>query len=217
LSAYKAEGHAYRVVFARTQIPMTVWATIAIVLQVLAIQFTTTWLPQLIAHAGFSPSTASLGTAVMSLAGIAGAALFGILATSKNVKVIAAIAACGFGLSMIGFGLAPAVKTALLTGAAFCGFFLFAQLATFQALVAGSFRGSGRATGIGFVLGMGRICGIAAPTLAGLLLSHGASRATVTQYFSVCALLASGVILLRPKAPATAPTVAGEAAVASMS
>ena len=205
LSVPNEEGRSYRVVFARGQMLMTIWATIAVVLQVLAIQFTSTWLPQLIAFAGFSPSIASLGTALMSLTGIVGAALFGALATPKNVKLIAAIAACGFGLSIIGFGMAPAIKVDLLGGASFCGFFLFAQLATFQTLVAGSFRGPGRATGIGFVLGTGRICGIAAPTLAGMLLSHGASRATVTEYFSVCAFLASGVILLRPKSRVTAP------------
>jgi len=207
LSADREQGRSYGVVFAPQQIPTTAWATAAIVFQVLAIGFTTSWLPQLIAYAGFPPSTASLGIALMSLTGIVGAGLFGTFATPKNVKVIAAIAACGFGLSIVGFGLAPAIKVALLTGAGFCGFFLYAQLAAFQSLVAGSFRGPGRATGIGFVLGMGRICGIVAPTLAGLLLAHGASRATVSEYFSVCAFIASGVILLRPKPPAPAPSV----------
>jgi MFS family permease len=202
LSPEEEKGRSYGVVFARRQIPTTVWASLAIVFQVLAIGFTTSWLPQLIAYAGFAPSTASLGIALMSLTGIVGAALFGTLATPKNVKAIAAAAAFGFGLSIIGFGLAPAIRGALLAGAALCGFFLYGQLATFQSLMAGSFRGSGRATGIGFVLGMGRICGIVAPTLAGLLLAHGASRATVSEYFSVCAFVASGVILLRPKSRA---------------
>jgi MFS transporter, AAHS family, 4-hydroxybenzoate transporter len=196
------KGRSYGVVFARHQIPTTAWATAAVVFQVLAIGFTTSWLPQLITYAGFPASTASLGVALMSLAGIAGAVLFGALATPKNVKVIAATAAFGFGLSIIGFGLAPAIKVALLVGASFCGFFLYVQLAAFQSLVAGSFRGPGRATGIGFVLGMGRICGIVAPTLAGVMLYHGASRATVSEYFSVCAFIASGVILLRPKSRA---------------
>jgi AAHS family 4-hydroxybenzoate transporter-like MFS transporter len=214
LSVPTGERRSYGVVFAPSQIPITVWATLALAFQVLAIGFTNSWLPQLIAMAGFAPSTASLGTALMSMAGIVGAALFGTAATPKNVKVVAAIAACGFGLSILGFGLAPAMKVALLGGAAACGFFLYAQLATFQALVAASFREAGRATGIGFVLGMGRICAIIAPTLAGVLLSHGSSRATVSGYFATFALIASVVILFRPKAPVAAPATEGLEAVA---
>jgi MFS transporter, AAHS family, 4-hydroxybenzoate transporter len=196
-----ADRRSYQVVFERRQLLTTSWATGVLVLQVLAIGFMTNWLPQLIARAGFPASTASLGTAVMSLAGIAGGALFGTIATPKNVKIVAACAAFGFGVSIIAFGLAPPREIALLGASALCGFFLFGQTATFQTLVAESFRSSGRASGIGFVLGMGRICGIAGPSIVGILLAGGASRATVAACFGLCAIIASPLILMRPPRP----------------
>jgi MFS family permease len=201
LAVPSTDKRSYQVVFERRQLLTTSWATGVLVLQVLAIGFMTSWLPQLIARAGFPASTASLGTAVMSLAGIGGAALFGTIAKPRNVKSLAAGAACGFGVSIVAFGLAPPRETALIGAAALCGFFLFAQTAIFQTLVAESFRSSGRASGVGFVLGMGRIFGIAGPAITGMLLAGGAGRATVAACFGLCAIVASPLILLRPPRP----------------
>lgn len=167
------------------------------------------WLPQLIADMGFSPSTASLASAASSVVGIFSGLLFGVVATRFGPAPLAGAAMIGFGIAIAVFGVVPPHLSAVIVAASACGFFLNGCTGIFFATVAASFPPLSRVSGIGFVMGIGRVFSILGPTLAGWLFGAGLTRAGVSLIFGVAPVVA-GLLLLstvvgrRPKGPAAA-------------
>ncbi len=190
-----AGGAGYAAVFAPAQVGTTIRITVANLLFVMAVYYVLSWLPQMVAEAGFPPSTASLVAAVANLAGIAGGVTLGWLARRAGLNRLTVAAMVGLGLATAAFGLTPASLPLLVLAAGVCGFFLFGGIAGLYATFAVSFTAEGRASGSGFVIGIGRIGSAVAPLLAGWLFASGLGRGAVSAAFGACALLA-GLLLL---------------------
>lgn len=149
------------------------------------------WLPQMVGDAGFSPATASLVASVSNLTGISGGLLVGLVAHRLGIARATGNVVAGLGVATFVFGHVPPVLLALFLAAALCGFFLFASAAAFAGLLAASFAAEERASGVGFVIGVGRISSAIAPLSAGWLFAAGLDRREVSALFGMAAILAA--------------------------
>ena len=197
----------YAAVFAPGQRRTTMRITCANLLFVMAVYYVLSWLPQMVTEAGFPPSTASLVAAVANLAGIAGGVMLGWLASRAGLKRLTVATMIGLGLATTAFGFTPPSLPLMVVAAGVCGFFLFGGIAGLYATFAVNFSAEARASGSGFVIGIGRIGSALAPLLAGWLFAVGLDRGAVSAAFGMCALLA-GIVLLLHHTPRPAGAIA---------
>lgn len=183
----------YGALFRRDQLGRTANLTVVNLLYASAAYFVLSWLPQLVADAGFDSSYASITSATASCAGVVGGILLGWLGSRFNLTALTSLTMAGLGFAMLAFGIAP--PSSLLLTAGIMGFFLFAGVSGFYATLASQFPTESRATGIGFVIGAGRISSAVAPLVAGWLFSSGLGKAEVSIAFGACAMIAAMVLL----------------------
>ena len=162
------------------------------------------WLPQLIADAGFTPSQGALVSAMPALVGMVAGLLWGLAANRFGPARLAAISAVGLGCAMIVFGLTPPVLGLLLLSSGLIGVCAGGCAGLFYATMAATLPPLVRVTGIGLVIGLGRVFSVAGPALAGLLFSAGLTRAGVTLIFAGAPILA-GVLLFVSSRPRPQP------------
>ena len=193
----RPRGGGYPRLFAAGQLGRTVQVTIANLLYVLTVYYVLSWLPQLVADAGFAPSTASLVSGAANAAGVLGGVGLGALAHRRRVSTLTIAAMIGLAASTAALGLSPPSLPLLVAASAVCGLFLYAGIAGVYALLAQSFAPEARATGSGFVIGVGRGGSALAPYAAGALFAAKLSRAEVSLVFAAIAALAAAVLWLR--------------------
>lgn len=184
---------AYASLFACSQRPVTLGITLVNLLCVTLVYFFVSWLPQMVATAGFSASQGTVVSAFANLAGAIGGILIGFAAARVGIRQATAAAMICFGLSVAGFGAVPAVFAWLMAAAIVAGFFQIATMSGVYAIIATTFSADMRATGTGFVTGIGRAASAIAPALAGILLGDGVSRAVVCVLFGGLAIVAAAI------------------------
>jgi len=193
----EASRRGYALILSGVQRRVTIQLALVGFLYSAVAYYTLSWLPQMVADAGFDPSKASVAALVANLVGIVGGVAFGLLGGALGVRRLTVAMMAGLGVAIAAFGVAPAHFGALVAVAAACGFFLFAGTAGLYATLAISFSDEGRASGSGFVSGVGRISSAIAPALAGALFASGWGRAEVSAAFAMCAILAAVVLARR--------------------
>ncbi len=191
----KAGRRGYAIVFGREQVAATVWITSIFLLLMMAIYFVLSWLPQMVADAGYPPSAASLVSALMSTVGVVGGILLGWLAQRLPLRWLSGGAMGGLGLAIIVLGFAPPVLGLLAASGALCGFFIFSTSSGAYATLATVFPDTARASGTGFVLGVGRISSAIGPLTAGALFAGGFGRSGVSSVFGGIALLGASILM----------------------
>lgn len=194
--ARPVERRGYAAVFAPAQRGATIWLTSANMLFVMATYYVLSWLPQMVADAGFSAADASRISAISSLSGVVGGVLLGLAGNHGGLRWLVSGAVAGLGLSALAFGLVPDSLPLLTLTGAICGFFLFGAAAGLYATLATTYADEARASGTGFVVGVGRVSSAVAPLLAGWLFSVGLSRGEVSAAFGALAVAAALVLLL---------------------
>jgi len=189
-----AQG-GYSGVFARGQLGRTIQVTALNLLFVIPVYYVLSWLPQIVADAGFAPGQASLTGAMVNLAGIAGGLALGYAASAARLFPLTALVMAGTGIVVALIGIAPASLPLFMAGAIVCGFLLFAGMAGLYVVLATSFPAEARASGVGFVIGVGRAGSAAAPALAGWLFAAGLGTDSVSAVFGAFALAAASVLV----------------------
>ena len=193
------QGRGYAGVFARDQIAITLRLAAINTLVASVSYYVLSWLPQLVSDAGFSASTGSLISAVLSLAGIGGGLLVAFLAKRIGQARSTGFAITGLGLTIAVLGVATSSLTSLLVAAALCGGCLFGSAAGFYGVLAAGYRDEDRAAGSGFVIGTGRISSALAPLLAGYCFALGFDRGAVSAAFGLAALAAASLLFLHSR------------------
>src|SRR5213078_1360476 len=94
------------------------------------------------------------------------------------------------------FGRTPADLQTMAILAAIAGFFGNAGVSGLYSIVAYAFPTHVRATGTGFVIGVGRGGAVLSPWLAGFLLNNGMSIPSIALVMSLGSLLAGGVLIM---------------------
>lgn len=184
---------------------LTIKATAIYLLYVMSLFYMQNWLPTLVADLGFSPAVSAGVAMLMSLGGIAGGLLVGVLASRFGLKPIVAGAMMLGASAIVLFGLVPADLLLLRVAAIMVGIALFAGMIGNYAVMSRTFPVRMRASGTGFVIGIGRLGSVLSPIIAGALFTAGLGGMNVSAVMAVPALLA-GLLLI------TFPVGAGERA-----
>lgn len=157
----------------------------------------TSWMPILFKDAGFSIQNAALITALFPLGGGIGTILSGWLMDRFNAQKVVAIAyaltaalvyAVGHAVGDVG----PLVVLIFLAGTAMNG----AQ-SSMPSLAAMFYPTAGRATGVAWMLGVGRFGGIAGALLGAVLMARQAGFADTFSLLAIPALVAAGALLAK--------------------
>jgi benzoate transport len=166
-------------IFSPALIATTLLVTAAYFFHINTFYFILKWTPKIVADMGFDASNAGMVLTWANLGGAMGGAAFGIATARFGLKPLTiGILAC----TMVGvaiFGRTPADLDRMALLAAFAGFFGNAGISGLYSIVAYAFPTHVRATGTGFVIGVGRGGAVLSPILAGFLLDGGSTLPTV--------------------------------------
>jgi len=190
-------------VFGKSMLGSTLLITVIYLLYVMTVYYFLSWIPQLVADLGFPAASAASVSAVANMSGVVGGTLLGWLAHRCGLRLLTILALAGMGIGTALFGLIPADLLLLKVAAAATGFFLFAGMIGLYAVIARTFPVHVRATGTGFVIGIGRAGSALAPLVAGLLFAAGLGRAGVSIAMALAALAAAVLMLSFTVRPAT--------------
>ncbi|HLX13936.1 MAG TPA: MFS transporter [Bradyrhizobium sp.] len=172
----------------RTLVTLLLW--VLFFMSLLDIYFLSTWLPTVLSDFGASVSKAAEVGALLQIGGVVGTLVLGSIIDRFSFRAVAlvyfmavfAIAAIG----QLGYSIV------LIGGAIFVAGFCIAggQIAS-NALAAGFYPTSVRATGVGWALGIGRVGSIVGPLVGGVLLAMKWSAGEVFVTAAAAALCAA--------------------------
>ena len=182
-------------IFGRDLLGPTLQITAIYFLYVMTVYYFLSWIPQIVADLGFPASAAASVSAVANLSGVVGGTLLGWMSHRLGLQRLSVLALIGMGACTALFGLTPADLMLLKIAAAAAGFFLFAGMIGLYAVIARTFPTHVRATGTGFVIGIGRAGSALAPLIAGVLFTAGLGRAGVSAVMGIAAVLAAMLLI----------------------
>ena len=154
------------------------------------------WLPMIMTTAGSTYANAGLAIAILQAGGFVGMLLLGWIIDRVG---FARVLAPGFFLAAIAIALIGKVMAApplMLVAIFVCGTFILGGQAALTALAARYYPTAGRATGIGWSQGIGRVGSTLAPALAGILVDRGGSPSIVLTIAAVAVVLSALTLLL---------------------
>jgi benzoate transport len=154
------------------------------------------WIPKIVVDLGLPQSQAATVAAWCSGGGIIGA--LGIAVLSARFNVVGLTVALLFGAAglLCSFARTPGDMALLIAAAAALGVFLYGAQASLYALMTKSFPVHVRATGVGFVTGIGRLGGVLSPIVSGHLLGAGLHYAQVSTVMALGSLFGAGILFL---------------------
>ncbi len=174
---------------------LTLTITAIYFLHVMTLFFVQNWAPSLVASLGFDPGRAAMIAVFVNVGGIIGSPLLGATCTRFGLQRLVVIAMCAGALVTALFSFLPANFALLALGSAAMGFFLQSAMMGLYAIIARTFPAHIRASGTGFVIGIGRVGSAISPLIAGALMSGGFSRTGVAFVLAAPALLAALLLL----------------------
>nr|WP_236558268.1 aromatic acid/H+ symport family MFS transporter [Arthrobacter sp. 9V] len=163
-----------------------------------------TWLPQLMAAAGYPVSTGLTLLLVLNLGAVAGLFLAGVLADKHGTKKIVLM---WFGLSAVFLAiLSVKIQNEFLLNAAVfvTGVFVFSSQVLVYAWVSQLFPPRLRGTALGFAAGVGRLGAIVGPAVTGTLVAANIAYPAGFYVFVAAGLLAVAALFLVPSEVKTA-------------
>jgi AAHS family 4-hydroxybenzoate transporter-like MFS transporter len=189
--------------------------TITFLLSLMLSYFLVNWLPLLARQTGMPIQAAVLSVAALNLGAVAGCLVIGWLADRKGpARPIGWAYALG-AIAIACIGLSAGSPAAMLTASAVAGALSIGAQMCVVALGATFYRTALRATGVGWLMGTGRIGAILGPILGGVLIAAGVAGPKLFLVAGAVSLLcALGVfamgrfVLGRAGGPALAPTPA---------
>jgi AAHS family 4-hydroxybenzoate transporter-like MFS transporter len=150
---------------------LTLWVTYFMGL--LVIYLTTSWLPTMMKDAGMSIDRAANVTAMFQLGGTVGALLVGWLMDRWNANRVIAVSYLLGAMMLVTLGLNGLTSASLALLVAGVGFFLSGAQTGLNGFAPGVYPTQARATGVSWMLGMGRMGSILGSSIGGVLLSSG--------------------------------------------
>jgi len=158
---------------------MTMLVTAAYFFHIVTFYFLLKWTPKIVVDMGFAPSAAGGILTWANFGGALGGAAFGFLTARVGLRPLSIVILMLTTVTITIFGRTPADLGTMAYLAAIAGFFGNAGISGLYSIAAYAFPTHVRATGTGFVIGVGRGGAVLAPILAGYLLEHGFALPTV--------------------------------------
>jgi len=166
-------------IFSPALVSVTLLVTAAYFFHMTTFYFILKWTPKIVTGFQFPPSAAAGVLKWANLGGALGGAVFGLLTARIGLKPlsIAILLLTFVGVAL--FGRTPADLTTMAYLAGLAGFFGNAGVSGLYSLAAYVFPTHVRATGTGFVIGIGRGGAVLSPILAGMLLDSSLPLPTI--------------------------------------
>jgi beta-phosphoglucomutase-like phosphatase (HAD superfamily)/predicted MFS family arabinose efflux permease len=157
------------------------------------------WIPKIVVDLGLSASQAASTAAWCSGGGILGAVLAAWLATRLEIRLLTGLALTGAAIFLWLFAHTPGEPSALLVTSLLLGAFLYGAQVSLYALMTRSFPVYARATGIGFVTGVGRLGSVVSPVVSGYLLAMALPYSRVSSLMALGSLLGAAALTASEK------------------
>jgi benzoate transport len=190
-------------IFRGSLLRITIVLTATYFLHILTFYYMQTWLPKMIVDMGFSQSQ---GTGVLvwaNLGGAVGGTVLGWLAYHFGLKPLTVLVGLLTGVMVALFGSIEGDLTLIQVAVFLAGFMWNATIIGLYALAARSYPTHARASGTGFMIGIGRGGSVVAPIVAGFLFESGYGRDLVSALMGTSAALGALVLLFALPKPAS--------------
>ncbi len=177
---------------------VTVLLTIAYFAQIMFFYYVQKWIPKIVVDMGFDQASAGRVLVMANIGNLAGAVAIGLAAQRFALRplVIAAMLAGVGAIAVFGLGFHDLVK--LSAAAAVAAFFINAGVVGMYPILAQAYPAALRASGTGFVIGIGRGGSAVGPLVAGALFAGGSGLMTVSLVMGVGGLIAATMLALLP-------------------
>ena len=158
--------------------------------------FVMSWTPKILISMGMSPQQGVSTGILISICGIFGAAIIGLLASRMKIFYALSLflgltSACIFLFVAVSTQVSVALLVGLLLGTLING-----CVAGLYSISPTIYDAGIRSRGVGYAIGFGRIGAILSPTVAGIFLDKGVAPATLYAYYGIVFILAIFLILI---------------------
>jgi AAHS family 4-hydroxybenzoate transporter-like MFS transporter len=177
----------------------------------LVFYLTTSWLPTLIKDSGMTLQDASRIASLLPLGGTLGAIVCGWLMDWLDTRRVIGVAYFFAGIFLWALGQAVGHLGYLSVITFGSGLFIGGALASMSALAASYYPTQGRASGVAWMLGVGRFGGVLGAVAGGTLLQLGLGFSTILGLLAIPAFIASAAVLYRGAATTADPRRTGVA------
>ncbi|MFP6562470.1 MFS transporter [Paraburkholderia sp. B3] len=191
---------------------MTIALWVTYFMGLLVIYLLTGWLPTLIKDAGLSVTVAANVTAMFQIGGTIGAVLVGWVMDKARPARVISLAYVGGGICVLVLGAMGALSSSLALLVFAAGFCMSGAQTGLNAYAPGRYPTVARATGVSWMLGMGRFGSIFGSAIGGALLGLGWQFGAVLGMLAVPAVLAAIGILVSQRTVSAEPAAQMRAA-----
>lgn len=185
-------------IFGPKLLRITVLVSLAYFLHITTFYYIVKWLPKIVVDMGFTPSSAAGVLVWTNVGGATGGAVLGLLSLRFSLKYLTMGVLVMSTVMLAVFGQAQADLGHLALVCAIAGFFTNAGIVGLYGILAQVFPTYLRATGTGFVVGLGRAGSVLAPIIAGFLFRAGYGLESVSLTIGIGSLAGAVALWLLP-------------------
>jgi benzoate transport len=192
----KAAKTSWKELFSPQLGSTTLLLMVAYLTHIMTFYFILKWIPKIVVDMGFSASLAGGVLVWANVGGATGSVLLGWLTHRFNVRALVIAALIGAVVMINIFGQGQANLSQLALVAAIAGFFTNSAVVGMYAIFVQAFPTHLRASGTGFVIGMGRAGAVLGPIIAGFLFEGGYGLPLVSFVMALGSLIAAAMLML---------------------
>ncbi len=174
----------------------TVLVWVAFTSAQLMFYFASSWTPSLLLEAGMSNQQGISGGVLVSLGGVTGAVLLGLLASRVGPPRLTAAYFCLGAIVLVLFSVSLGTLAAALVVAVLVGLFLNGTVSGINVIVPSLYPAQARATALGLGVAVSRLGAVLAPLLAGFLLQAGWSPDSMFRVFAIPGVIGAVATIL---------------------
>ncbi|KAF1686708.1 MFS transporter [Pseudoxanthomonas broegbernensis] len=191
----RAERPSILALFSSGHAAPTVLLTVAYFAQIMAFYFIQKWTPKVIVDMGFEAASAGRVLVCANIGCLLGALAVGLASQRFRLQPLVVGSMLLSFAAIAGYGLVPRELGWLAAVAALAGFFTNAGVVGMYPVLVRVFPAPLRASGTGFVIGVGRGGSAVGPMLAGALFAGGSALVVVSTTMGAGALVAASMLL----------------------
>lgn len=188
-------SQGYRQLLSSRNLGTTLLLGSAFFLAMFSFYFVMNWTPRLLEAAGLSAEHGIAGGMLLNLGGMAGALLMGLGSSRVNTQLLLCVFLLLTALMLVLMVPATAVLSLALTVGFMIGLLLNGAIAGLYTTAPQSYATGVRTSGVGLVLGFGRVGAIVSPLVAGMLLDAQWQPEMLYRLYAMTLLLACVVVL----------------------
>lgn len=194
-AATQAQRPSILALFSSGHAAPTVLLTVAYFAQIMAFYFIQKWTPKVIVDMGFEAASAGRVLVCANIGCLLGALAVGLASQRFRLQPLVVGAMVLSFVAIAGYGLVPRELAWLAVVAGLAGFFTNAGVVGMYPVLVRVFPAPLRASGTGFVIGVGRGGSALGPMLAGALFAGGSALLVVSATMGAGALVAASMLL----------------------